>query len=225
MVCQQQRRPSIPRRDSLSTRCCLTVREGGLRVLLWEGLDEGPALPGGFVRETESAERAVTRHLAAKAGVDTPPFIEQLACFTDPARDHRGWIPSVAYVALVPPGTEPSNPGATWVSATSPPTLLYDHLGILELALDRVRGKLWWSNVAVGILAGPFTMTAAREVYEAIAEKTYDPSTFARDLNATTLIEATGDFEMTTRGRPAALYRFKSREPAWGIGRRKRMRD
>ena len=35
-------------------------------------------------------------------------------------------------------------------------------------ALERVEGKLWWSNIVVGILPGPFTMSDARRVYEAM---------------------------------------------------------
>ena len=92
-----------------------------------------------------------------------------------------------------------------------------------RVALDRVRGKLWWSNVAVGILPERFTMAEARTVYEAIAGTTYDPSTFARDLRATGLIKASAGEQRPTRGRPAALFAFAERQPSWGAGRRKRV--
>ncbi len=78
-------------------------------------------------------------------------------------------------------------------------------------------------NVAVGILPGAFTMTDARVVYEAIAGRTYDPATFARDLKATGLVGATGEQRAGGAGRPAALYRFCDRTPHWGAGRRKRV--
>jgi 8-oxo-dGTP diphosphatase len=93
----------------------------------------------------------------------------------------------------------------------------------LRTAVERVEGKLWWSNVAVGILPGAFSMSDAREVYEAIAAVRYDPATFARDLKATGLVEATGDQRSEGPGRPAALYRFSSRSPRWGAGHRKRV--
>jgi hypothetical protein len=41
--------------------------------------------------------------------------------------------------------------------------------------VERVRGKLWWSNVAVGILPGAFSISDARTVYEAIARTAYTP--------------------------------------------------
>ena len=89
--------------------------------------------------------------------------------------------------------------------------------------VERLAGKLWWSNIVVGILPGGFALSEARRVYEAIALTRYDPATFGRDLKATGLIEPTGEMRARGPGRPAAMYRFKSSDPAWGAGRRKRI--
>jgi 8-oxo-dGTP diphosphatase len=124
---------------------------------------------------------------------------------------------------LVPPDAEPTDPKARWDPVDDHEPLAFDHEEILETALDRVRGKLWWSNIAVGVLAEPFTMAEARDVYEAIVGTTYDPSTFARDLRATGLIESATGQHRSTRGRPASLYTFRDRKPSWGAGRRKRI--
>ena len=64
---------------------------------------------------------------------------------------------------------------------------------MLDAAVERLEGKLWWSNITVGMLPGPFTLSDARRVYEAIAQTRYDPATFGRDLKATGLIEPTGE--------------------------------
>ena len=194
----------------------LTAGEG-LEVLLVTRDDGVRALPGGFVGETERAEDTARRKLAEKTGFDQP-YLEQLATFADPGRDPRGWIPSIAYVALVPP----SDTGG-WARVAELPPLAFDHARIVEAALERVRGKLWWSNVAVGILPGAFTLSEARAVYEAIAGVEYDPATFSRDLRATGLIEPIGDQRAEGRGRPAALYRFRAHDPRWGAGHRKRV--
>ncbi len=45
----------------------------------------------------------------------------------------------------------------------------------------------------VGALPASFTLSEARNVYEAIAGREHDPPTFARDLKTTGLIEPTGD--------------------------------
>jgi 8-oxo-dGTP diphosphatase len=200
----------------------LTVRDRELRLLVVERPEGGLALPGGFVGPTERPEDTARRKLADKTGLGDV-YVEQLATAGDPKRDPRGWIPTVAHLALVPPATAPTDPRARWVAAERRPPLEFDHDAIVETALDRVRGKLWWSNVCVGILSGVFTLSEARVVYEAIAGVRYDAATFSRDLRATGLVEPTGERRAEGRGRPAGLYRFVAREPRWGSGRRKRV--
>lgn len=202
----------------------LTVRDHTLLALAIQTAPGQWALPGGFVGPQESPEDTAIRKLQEKTGLERV-HLEQLATFAEPGRDPRGWIPTIAHLALVPPETEPTDPAAGWVPADHPPVLVYDHTQILAAAADRVRGKLWWSNVAVGILPGEFTLAQARQTYEAIAATTYDPSTFARDLRATGLIIAAGTQPATTGGRPAARYRFIQQQPSWGAGRRKRVRN
>ena len=194
----------------------LTVREQAPQVLTVGGR----ALPGGFVGAGEDPTDTARRKLREKTGVDRA-YLEQLATFARPGRDPRGWVPTVAHLALVPPDTETDDPAAAWVGVDA--SLAYDHHEIVATAVERVRGKLWWSNVAVGILPGAFPLSDARTVYEAIARITYDPATFARDLKATGLVAPTGERRSEGRGRPAALYRFASERPVWGAGRRKRV--
>ena len=201
----------------------LTVRDGELLALTVgrEGV-QARALPGGFVGPTERPQDTALRKLLEKTGVEAP-YLEQLGAFADPGRDPRGWIPSIAYLALVPPETEVPDPDASWIGVRGATPLVFDHRDILDGAVERVQGKLWWSNIAVGILPGAFALSDARRVYEAIAGVRYDPATFGRDLKATGLIEPTGRQRASGPGRPAALYRFSSRAPAWGAGRRKRV--
>jgi 8-oxo-dGTP diphosphatase len=198
------------------------VRERELAVLIVQRPDGTLGLPGGFVGPGEDPEQTAARKLGEKTGLDRL-YLEQLATFARPGRDPRGWIPSIAHLALVPPDTQPADPFARWIVAGDHPPLAFDHDEILDVALERVRGKLWWSNVAVGVLPDAFTLGEARGVYTAIACTEYDPATFARDLRATGLIEPTGATRQQTGGRPAALYRFARREPTWGAGRRKRI--
>ena len=202
----------------------LTVRDRELAVLVVEREDGAVALPGGFVGEQERPELTARRRLEEKTGLRRL-YLEQLGTFADPGRDPRGWIPSIAYLALVPPGTEPPDAAASWIPARGRRRLAYDHRAILRAAVARVEGKLWWSNIAVGVLPGAFTMSEARHVYEAIADARYDPATFARDLKATGLVEPTGEQRAEGPGRPAALYRFTSHAQTWGAGHRKRVGD
>ena len=157
------------------------------------------------------------RKLEEKAGIP-PVYLEQLRTYAEPGRDPRGWLPSVAYLALVPAELPPEDGPreAAWHPVDSLARLAFDHNRIVADALERVRGKLWYSNVAVGLLPPEFTIAQAREVYEQLAGLEYDPGNFSRDLRASGLVVDTGRVaERASAGRPARLFRFVSRKPAW----------
>src|SRR5207248_2033777 len=84
----------------------LTIKENGLNVALLKR-DREPykgvlALPGGFVHVQDDADvrDAALRVLLEKTGI-AAPYLEQLATFSGPVRDPRGWSMSVAHYALV----------------------------------------------------------------------------------------------------------------------------
>ena len=87
-----------------------TLLDGRLCVLLARRLEEPQrgmfSLPGGFVGACEAPEQTAERKLREKTGVGTV-HLEQLRTYADPARDPRGWLPSIAYMALVRPETLP----------------------------------------------------------------------------------------------------------------------
>ena len=102
----------------------LTLLEGRLHVALlpreharWAGQ---VALAGGYVHRQEdaSAQASAVRVLQHKARV-VSPYLEQLATFSGPARDPRGWSMAVAYYALVPPCVCGELVG--WTAATTDP--------------------------------------------------------------------------------------------------------
>src|SRR4051812_16064756 len=77
----------------------LTVRDGKVMALTVAREDGLLSLPGGFVGSGERPAETALRKLGEKTGLrDT--YIEQLGAFADPGRDPRGWIPSIAYLAL-----------------------------------------------------------------------------------------------------------------------------
>src|SRR3954449_10121984 len=69
------------------------------------------ALPGGFVGPQESPEQTAERKLREKTGVASV-HLEQLRTYAEPTRDPRGWLPSIAYMALVRPEILPATPPA-----------------------------------------------------------------------------------------------------------------
>ena len=72
----------------------LLIRRGGHPYLgSW-------ALPGGFVRPTETVGEAARRELGEETGVESG-YLEQLYTFSDVGRDPRTWVMSCAHMALV----------------------------------------------------------------------------------------------------------------------------
>lgn len=200
-----------------------TVLGDDLCVLLVER-DEPPqqyrwALPGGFANSEETPDETVTRKLQERTGMG-PVYMEQLRTYADPRRDPRGWLPAISYLALVPatelPQPQPAKDGKWFAVWQLPQPLAFDHAQMVADGVERIRGKLWYSNIAVGVLPEQFTLRQARAAYEAIAGRHYDPANFRRDLKNSGLIVPTGKKKAEGRGRPAELYTFKDRTPTWG---------
>lgn len=205
----------------------MTVRDNALMFLMIKRKDDVEkgklALPGGFIGADESAKNTAIRKLYEKTNVNlSHTHIEQLETFTDPHRDPRGWIPSIAYIALLPHMSLPDNSVGIWLKSKNlireKNHIAFDHYGIINKALERIQGKLWFSNIARGFLDENFTLREAREVYEAISGKEYNPSNFNRDLKASGLIKpAYGKKKKSsnTSGRPASFYSFTSKQLEW----------
>lgn len=191
----------------------LLVRRGGPPdVGAW-------ALPGGFMSRDERPDETAQRKLTEKTGVGAI-YLEQLQTYADPDRDPRGWIPTIAYLALIDAAVLRADESqARWWPVDDPPSLAMDHGRIVADGVERLRGKLWWSNISVGLLPERFTMPQARRVFEAISGVRHEPSNFRRELERSGLVRATGELAKGGLGRPATLYEFVSRQPAWSLRR------
>lgn len=192
----------------------LTVRQGRLSVLLvrrgvhpyrgkW-------ALPGGFVGAGEDVDTAAARELAEETGIDVPAHLEQLHCYSDPYRDPRMRVVSVAYLALVPDLDRPSAGSDAadarfWtvddVRTGAGPALAFDHDRIFADAVERARAKLEYTNLATWLLDEPFTIAELRRVYEAVWGVPLHPANFRRKVLATPgFLTPTGEAAPTGRG-------------------------
>jgi len=196
-----------------------TLLDGRLSVLLARRLEEPQrgmfALPGGFVGAEESPEQTAERKLREKTGVGSV-HLEQLRTYAAPDRDPRGWLPSIAYLALVPPGAlpdqTPADRDASWHLLDALPELALDHARIVDDGLWRLRArvadKAWFMRVGGGLLPEEFTLGQAQRLYEAIAGESLDPANFRRDVKATGLLADTGRRRSEGPGRPGTLYRL-----------------
>lgn len=170
------------------------------------------ALPGGFVDMQESADEAARRELCEETGV-RDIYLEQLCTFSEPGRDPRGRVISVAYLALVNRAEHPATGGddarqAAWHGLASLPELAFDHARILEVALERLRNKIRYAPIGFELLPARFTFRDIRRLYETILGRPLDASNFRRRLATTGLFEETEEREAEVSHRPARLLRL-----------------
>ena len=99
------------------------------------------ALPGGFAVVGESLEETARRELTEETGLKGI-FLEQLYTFSEPGRDPREHVVTVAYFSLVNlsdhrvyASTDARR--AAWFEINDVPNLAFDHNGILQTVICR----------------------------------------------------------------------------------------
>jgi 8-oxo-dGTP diphosphatase len=166
----------------------------------------GWALPGTFLHQRERLIDAVRRSLRDKVGVEgmSP---RQLQVFDDPQRDSRGWVLSVAHVAVVRAGQlEHRLTDRTRLAPVDRPGRLpYGHEQIIERAVADVRNQYAVAPDPDRLLAEPFTIFELRKLHEAVEGHALQRDTFRRRMEPQ--LAGTGRTTSGTRGRPAELFR------------------
>ena len=195
----------------------LTLQQGSLRVALVRR-ERAPfagalALPGGYIhaQDDADAQASAARVLRDKAGLQSP-YLEQLATFSGPVRDPRGWSVAVVYCALVPPEVlAPAADRVTLVDVSVLPPLPFDHRQIIDTAVQRVRSKSQYSSLPVHLCAEPFTLPQLQAVYEAVLGEAINKVSFRRKVDELAMLEAVpGALQTGGAHRPAQLYRVRA---------------
>ncbi|MCA9772645.1 MAG: NUDIX hydrolase [Myxococcales bacterium] len=212
----QESEDRYPRPIATVDAVILTLSEGKLQVLLHRR-PQAPfagawALPGGFIRVAEDAdtEAAIGRVLREKAGA-TGFWVEQLATFSGPVRDPRGWSVSVAYMALVPRDRLPVETETVRLfDVDALPPLAFDHGRIVAAGLARLRGKGAYSTLPATLLGETFTLRELQDAYEVVLGQTLDDSSFRRKVSELRLVEEVPGAERRPAGggRPSKLFRL-----------------
>lgn len=165
------------------------------------------AIPGGFVGMKESTLEAAKRELKEEAGIENV-HLEQLYTFSEPDRDPRMRIISVAYMATVPKykiknhfsGDDANSSeifdvfldddGKLQLVGDSDALLItgnelaFDHEKIIKMAIERLKGKMNYSTIAFNFLENKeaFTLRELYKIFNAVNGKEKDFSNFRKRI-------------------------------------------
>lgn len=201
----------------------LTIREDCFEVLLVRRgnppFKGDPAIPGGFLEPDETIEEAAERELREETALTAKnSLLEQVGVYSDPDRDPRRRVVSVAFVAMVPDPPRARAGGdaaaAEWhpVDTALEEPLAFDHRRILADAVEHARRRLEYTTAATAFCPERFTISELRRVYEIVWRTRLDPGNFHRKVTRIGgFVEPTGASTTRDGGRPAALYRAGGR--------------
>ena len=202
-------------RPAVTTDCVIFGYDGKeLKVLLIErGIEPFKgcwAFPGGFLNMDEDALAGARRELKEETGLEDA-FIEQFHTFSEPGRDPRGRVITIAHYALVKiqeveGGDDAAQ--ARWFPIGEVPPLAFDHDRILHMAMSRLKEKIHFEPVGFELLPDGFTMPQLQNLYEAILEVHFDRRNFASKMLKLGILEDTGDRPAGASSRIPVSYRF-----------------
>ena len=193
-----------------------TITQDSLQILLIkrsiEPFKGERALPGGFVMENETLQQAAYRKLADETSVKNA-YLEQLYTFSEIKRDPRGRAISCAYIALMSRENVMIKPWddaeeVKFFDVKKLPKLAFDHKKIVEYAIQRLKWKMEYTNVAQYILPKKFTLRQLQDVYETILDQQIDVRNFRKKIEKLGLVKETWEKEIGVQYRPAKLYTF-----------------
>jgi 8-oxo-dGTP diphosphatase len=94
--------------------------------------------------------------------------------------------------------------------------MAFDHDAIVLAGRERLRAKLSYTNLGFALAPPTFTISELRELYTAALGHEVSATNLQRVLVRRELLEDTGDRRASGPhgGRPATLFRFRSRELA-----------
>ena len=195
-----------------------TIKDDKLKVLLVKRAHEpfkGKwAIPGGFIRISETIDAAAIRILKEKTNVQNI-YLEQLYTFGDPLRHPDSRVITCAYFALIrsddivlsfEPNQEITE--VQWHPVYNLPKLAFDHKEIIEYSLKRTRERLEFCPIAFQLLPEKFTLTELQKSYELILAKKLDKRNFRKKFLSANILKELDEFTKSGSKRPARLYSF-----------------
>ena len=175
----------------------------------------GYSLPGSIVSKWYTLEENFDEMLKRKTWI-TWVYKEQLYTFWDNVgRDPRWHVIALAYYALVKAENFLSQVDFTQVDIVTVQqaqklSLFYEHDKILDYALERLKGKLWYTDIVKELLPEKFRISQMQKNYEIILGRSLDKRNFQKKIFSLKIICETWELDTSTN-RPAKLYKFENK--------------
>ena len=176
----------------------LTVVEGELRVLLIHRSGEPAWAPGRFRADfLRAGSRWQTPPPASWSKRPASATSTSSSCSPSTASmtGTQGSV-AVSYFALVDtrrvrlrdePAWEPR-----WYPVSDLPTLAFNNERVMDYAVERLRNKLQYTNVAYSLMAQSFPLSELQAVYESIFGRRFDKRNFRRRMLSQGILRPTG---------------------------------
>ncbi len=200
---------------SVTTDCVIFGFDGmKLRVLLVERGNEPFkgrwAFPGGFLQMDESAETGALRELQEETGLKGA-YIRQFHTFSDPNRDPRERVLTIAYYALVrmqevKGGDDAAK--AAWFALGEVPSLAFDHDLILRMALKELRKQIHFEPIGFELLPEKFTIKELQLLYEVILDVKFDRRNFYNKMLHLEILTQLDETVFNSPKKEAYLFKF-----------------
>ena len=173
------------------------------------------SLMGGFVNKDESVDDAASRILNTLTGL-SDIYMEQLLCFGGVNRDPGGRVISVTFFALIKIDDYNENlmqeHNAKWFSLGAIPDLIFDHMQMIHLAMERLREKVSNHPIGFALLPHKFTLQQLQALYEAIYERPLDKRNFTRKIHSLNILHKLKEKEKESSRKGAFYYVFDKKK-------------
>ena len=198
------------------------------RNMVYEGIEyRDLKLPGDLVRKDENLDTAASRVLRELTGLDNI-YLKQYSAIGSPDRLRRQprdmeWLRSighpeeivvtVAYYSLINIDQERGanfvlQSNARWYPVMEIQELAFDHLSIMQQALQALRADLRFNPIAFELLPPKFTLGQMQQLYEVILGTTLDKRNFRKKVFNMPYITPINEKQVDVSHKPARYFSF-----------------
>jgi 8-oxo-dGTP diphosphatase len=198
------------------------------RNMLFEGKEFNDLkLPGDLVRKDEDLDTAAARVLKELTGLDKI-YLKQFTAIGSPGRLSRQprdleWLRSIghpeeivvtiAYYSLINIDQDKASnfalqSNARWYTVSEVNELAFDHLTILDEALQALRTELKLKPIAFELLPPKFTLGELQQLYEVILGNKLDKRNFRKKVSNMAFIVPVNEKQVGVSHKPASYYSF-----------------